>query len=137
VSFSSGNPEVGFQPYPDGPLEFVFELQSDGPRVASSFGVVLTDRHGARLVNADILTLGRELHLVDGRNLVKLTIEKLHLRAATYAVTLWVGDTVSAGYDLVEAAFQIDVVGLEQKSFGLTPTAEYGSVTCELSFEQL
>jgi lipopolysaccharide transport system ATP-binding protein len=137
LRYTSGNPDAGLQPYPDGPVVFTFEVESDGPRVVSSFGVVFVDRRGTRLVNADILTLGQELHLSNGRNLVRFRIEQLHLHAGVYDLTLWLGDTVGRGSDVIEAALQVEVVGLEQAGFGVTPTAEFGSVTCEISFESL
>src|SRR5687768_12489290 len=53
--FTSGNEMTGFRPYPDGPLEFELKLQADEPSGVPTFGVVLSDRNGTKLVNADIL----------------------------------------------------------------------------------
>ena len=124
-------------PYPDGPIEFVMDIDSDAARDVPSLGVVFADRSGARLVNADILTLGRELRLSAGRNLVRLTIDELHLKAGVYDVALWMGDTVSVGLDYVEAALQIEVVAREAGGFGLTPSSDYGAVTCRCDFTTL
>jgi lipopolysaccharide transport system ATP-binding protein len=136
VSYSSLSEAAGFQPYPDGPLEFRFEIDTDDARVAPSFGVVFSDRYGAKLVNADILTTGRELELEPGRNTVILRIDALHLNPGVYDVALWIGDTVGVGYDLVDPAFSVDVVAQESASFGVTPGSEYGSVTSSVSFER-
>ncbi|HYN69038.1 MAG TPA: polysaccharide ABC transporter ATP-binding protein [Candidatus Eisenbacteria bacterium] len=137
VRYSSGVEQAGFQPYPDGPLEFTFEIEADEPRTVPSFGVVFADRNGAKLVNADILAEGETLQLEPGLNRVRLSIEALHLNAGVYQVTLWMGDTVGAGFDLVEPAFDVDVVAFESAGFGVTPGSEYGSVTCHVSVEQL
>jgi hypothetical protein len=40
------------------------------------------------------------------------------------------------GYDLVEPAFQVDVVAQETAGFGVTPGSEYGSVTCRVAVER-
>lgn len=134
--YSSGSEEAGYQPFPDGPLEFVFEIDADRERVAPSFGVVFSDRYGSKLVNADILTTGRELELHPGRNTVSLTIDALHLNPGVYDVALWIGDTVGVGYDLIDPAFQVDVVAQESASFGVTPGSEYGAVTSSVRFER-
>ena len=45
--------------------------------------------------------------------------------------------SVGVGYDLVEPAFDLDVVEFESVGFGVTPGAEYGAVTCRLRLEML
>lgn len=137
VRYSSGNVRAGYQPYPDGPLEIVAELSAERPISVPSFGVVFSDRHGTKLVNADVLTIGADLKLPAGRTTVRLSIDELHLKAGVYALTLWAGDVVGAGYDLIEAAFEIDVVTMDEVGFGVTPGVEYGAVTCHLSVEIL
>lgn len=135
--YTSGNEMTGFRPHPDGPLEFDLRLQADEPTVVPSFGVVLSDRNGTKLVNADILTRGMSLPLPAGESVVRLRIERLHLHAGVYSVALWAGDVVGVGYDLVEPAFDLDVVEFEAEGFGVTPGAEFGPVTCELELEVL
>ena len=124
VRYTSGNADAGYQPYPDGPLEFTMELETDERRAVPSFGVVFADRNGTKLVNADILATGVELELEPGRNTVVLTIDQLHLNPGVYDVALWIGDTVGVGYDLVEPAFQVDVVA--QETAGLRRDAGIG-----------
>jgi lipopolysaccharide transport system ATP-binding protein len=136
IRYSSGNEEAGLQAYPDGPLEFVMEIDSDAARSVPSFGVVLADRNGTKLVNADILTLGQELQLEPGENVVHLSIESLHLNPGMYELTLWMGDTVGLGLDLVEPACHVEVVALEGAGFGVTPGSEYGTVTCRLRVDR-
>ncbi len=132
VRYTSGSEEAGFQPYPDGPLELVFEIEATERRSVPSFGVVFADRAGTKLVNADILATGEALELEAGRNVARLRIDALHLNPGVYDVTLWIGDTVGVGYDLIEPAFEVDVVSLESAGFGVTPGSEYGSVTCRV-----
>jgi len=127
--YTSHSAAAGFQPYPDGPFEVVCEIDSDAPRTVPSFGVVFSDRNGAKLVNADILSTGAVLDLDQGRNSVVLTVDQLHLNPGVYDVALWIGDTVGPGYDLLDPAFRVDVVAQESASFGVTPGSEYGSVT--------
>jgi lipopolysaccharide transport system ATP-binding protein len=135
--YTSGNELTGFRPYPDGPLEFELKVRADQPGVVPSFGVVLSDRNGTKLVNADILTLGRELHVAAGENVVRVTIDRLHLHAGVYSVTLFAGDVIGVGYDLVEPAFDLDVIEFESEGFGVTPGAEFGPVTCQLRLDVL
>jgi lipopolysaccharide transport system ATP-binding protein len=133
VRYSAGDLEAAVPPYPDGPLEFEFELDANQPITVPSFGVVLSDSHGTRLVNADILGTGEELRLAAGRNRVRLTIDAVHLNAGAYDVTLWAGDTTSVGYDLVESAFRIEISAVEGPGYGGTPGSEYGMVTCHVT----
>ena len=90
--YTSGNELTGFRPYPDGPLEFELKLLADEPSVIPSFGVVLSDRNGTKLVNADILTWGLDLRVAAGETAVRLTIDRLHLHAGVYSVALWAGE---------------------------------------------
>jgi hypothetical protein len=66
-----------------------------------------------------------------------MVVDHVHLVAGTYPVTLWAGDLVGVGYDLVEPAFDLDIVELQSAGFGVTPGAEYGAVTCRLRLEVL
>ena len=136
VRYTSGDADAGYQPYPDGPLVFTMDIETGERRIVPSFGVVFSDRNGTKLVNADVLATGVELELEPGRNTVVLSIEQLHLNAGTYDVTLWIGDTVGVGYDLVEPAFQVEVVAQETAGFGVTPGSEYGAVTCRVTVER-
>ena len=135
--YGSENELAARRPYPDGELALEFELRADEACTVPSFGVVLSDRNGTKLVNADILSQGLELRLQPGTNRVRMLIDQVHLVAGTYSVTLWAGDLVGVGYDLVEPAFDIDVVEYQGAGFGVTPGAEYGAVTCRLSLEVL
>jgi len=135
--YTSGNELTGFRPYPDGPLEFELKLVADEPTTVPTFGVVLSDHNGTKLVNADILSWGLDLRVAAGETVVRLTIDQLHLHAGEYSVALWAGGVGGVGFDLVEPAFDIDVVEFESEGFGATQGAEYGPVTCRLKVETL
>ena len=108
-------------------IEVVCEIDSDAHRTVPSFGVVFSDRNGAKLVNADILSTGDVLELEQGRNTVVLTVDQLHLNPGVYDVALWIGDTVGPGYDLLDPAFRVDVVAQETASFGVTRDRNTGA----------
>lgn len=135
--YTSGNAMTGFRPYPDGPLEFELKLWADRPGMVPSFGVVLSDRNGTKLVNADILTCGLDLRVAAGENVVRVTIDRLHLHSGVYSATLFAGDVIGVGYDVVESAFDLDVIEFESEGFGVTPGAEFGPVTCQLRLDVL
>jgi lipopolysaccharide transport system ATP-binding protein len=135
--YASSNELAGFRPYPDGELTLEFELDAVQECAVPSFGVVLSDRNGAKLLNADILVHGLELRLNQGINRVRMVIRELHLIAGTYSVTLWAGDVVGVGYDLVEPAFTFDIVEFQSMGFGVSRGAEDGAVTCRLRLEVL
>jgi lipopolysaccharide transport system ATP-binding protein len=137
VRYTSGVIDAGNQPYPNGPLEFLLEIESDAPRTVASMGVIISDRNGTKLVNADILASGTGLELHMGSNVVRLTIEALHLNPGTFHVALWMGETVGSGFDLVEPALELDVVALESASLSVPLGAEYGAVTSRVSLEVL
>jgi lipopolysaccharide transport system ATP-binding protein len=137
VRYGSANEQAGLRPYPDGELTLEFELHAEEACTVPSFGVVLSDRNGTKLVNADILSQGLELRLIQGDNRVRMVIDHVHLVAGTYPVTLWAGDLVGVGYDHIEPAFDLDIVELQSAGFGVTPGAEYGAVTCRLRLEIL
>ena len=59
--------EVG-TPYPDGPLEFALEIESDAPRDVRSLSVFLLEQYGTKVLNADTLHLDRTISLRQGRN---------------------------------------------------------------------
>lgn len=135
--YTSHNEMTGFRPYPDGPLEFELKLRADRPGVVPSFGVLLSDRNGTKLVNADILTCGLDLRVAAGENVVRVTIDGLHLHSGVYSATLFAGDVIGVGYDLVESAFDVEVIEFESAGFGVTPGAEFGPVTCQLRLDVL
>ena len=139
VSFRSGNALTDQQPYPDGPLEFVLEIESDAARQVRSLAVFLREPYGTKVLNADTVNAGRTISLRQGRNLLKLRIHALHLTPGLYRVGLWLADPVKAhssvngAYDYVESAFEIEVAKLESAP----ASGAEGLVTCDFDVEEL
>jgi lipopolysaccharide transport system ATP-binding protein len=137
VRYSSLEPSTADEPYPDGPIAFTLRIHAEYARAIASMAVVIGDGAGTKLVNADILATGRELLLRPGENVVRLAIDQLHLNAGVYTVTLWIGEMAGSGYDLIEPAFQIEVVPHDQRGTGIQPGSEHGLVSCTCDFSVL
>ncbi len=137
VQYSSLNESFSFQPYSNGPLEFLLTIESDSSRSIGSLAVVIFSRTGTILVNADILSLGKTINLKLGSNLVKLRIERLNLKAGIYVIGLWLDRTGESSeneaLDYLESAFEIEVFNFESVGFGLETI---GPVTCEFTVEK-
>jgi lipopolysaccharide transport system ATP-binding protein len=134
LSYDSGSVAAAGQPYPGGPLEIALEIEAAGPRSVSGLAVTLYDRSGAKLVNADVLSLGRVVALRPGRNRVRLRIEALHLNPGVYPLGLWLADRGGTVLDFSEAALELEVVDLEREGLGGRPAAD-GVVPCRFTVE--
>ena len=138
VSYTNGGAVESGNPYPDGPLEFTLEIESDAPRHVRSLSVFLLEQYGTKVLNADTLHLDRTIHLRQGRNALKLRISSIHLLPGTYRVGLWLADPVHAqavtgAYDYVESAFEIEVVAQGTD----VPSGTGALVTCSFDVEEL
>jgi len=135
VQYDSFNEQAAFHPYPDGQLQFLLAIMSDSPRSVGSISVSLNDQYGAKLVNTDTILLGQVIALQKGRNEVSLKIESLHLKPGVYVIGLWLagGISTSTVFDYVESAFEVEVVDLETRGFGVRT---HGTVTCQFEFSQ-
>jgi lipopolysaccharide transport system ATP-binding protein len=132
ISFRSPNANTGYMPYSNGPLEFSLAIQSNASRSVPSIAVTIFDQLGTKLVNADTISLGQAVSLKEGRNIVNLRINRLHLNPGTYVVGLWMANT-SSGYvfDHIQSSIRIEVVDIEENSFGVRID---GAVTCDFEF---
>jgi ABC-type polysaccharide/polyol phosphate transport system ATPase subunit len=130
IWYGSDSETLEFQPYTNGPLDVALIIESDEARDVNTIAVTLYDEYGTKLVNADTLVLGQDMHLEAGRNLVRLRINQLHLNPGIYVLGLWVADPPAEIYDFTESAIRIEVVRLETEGFGLRPTSD-GSVVCD------
>ncbi|UCG09138.1 MAG: ATP-binding cassette domain-containing protein [Desulfobacterales bacterium] len=132
VQYSSLNEDTGFQPYSNGPLEFLLVIMSDSQRSIGSIATTLYNLSGAKLVNADSISLGRLITLRKGLNRVRLRIEKLYLNPGIYRVGLWLAANSSTEFDHVQSAFEIEVVNFESQiqRLGMRPICD-GVVTCK------
>jgi ABC-type polysaccharide/polyol phosphate transport system ATPase subunit len=129
AQYSSLNEDAAFQPYSNGPLEFLLALESDSSRSIGSIAVTLYSLSGTKFVNADTVSLGRVIVLRKGRNLVRLRIKNLYLNPGTYVVGLWLANPTGAEFDHAQSAFEIKVINLESQSFGMRPYSD-GVVIC-------
>ena len=136
VQYSSLNAATAFQPYSNGPLEFLLAIESNSPRSIGSLAITLYHQSGTKLVNADTISLGEVINLRKGRNVVRVRIEKLHLNPGIYPFSLWLADPISSNYskqgifDYFEAAFEIEVVNLVSEELGMRPIGD-GTVTSQ------
>lgn len=135
--FTSQNARTHSQPYPKGPLEFEFAIESDAERSVGSIAVNLSDLSGLRLVNADTVLINRVVPLRKGRNLVHLRIDKLYLNPGIYRVGLWMADPVinhatDTAYDHIESAGEIEVVDEDPDAILLNHNAV---VTCDFDVQ--
>jgi lipopolysaccharide transport system ATP-binding protein len=127
VQYDGDREEIGYEAYPDGPLELKLALISKSSQTIGSLGVSVHDQHGARLISVDTRSLGQVTSIERGRNVVRLRIESLHLSPGVYQITLWASGGVRRRlFDRVESAFALQVI----EPHSPRPPGETGSVTC-------
>ena len=135
VQYSSLNQAVAFQPYANGPVDFLLSIQSDAPRRVGSLAVTLYTMSGVKLVNADTTSLGRQVTLRQGLNQIRVRIQNLYLNPGRYVVGLWLANPISAKktggeYDHIQTAFEMEVVENSLGRLGLRPESD-GVVACQ------
>jgi lipopolysaccharide transport system ATP-binding protein len=139
VQYSSLNPDAGFQPYSDGPLELMMMITSGAPKTIESLAVTLYSQSGTKLVNADLAALSQAIELIKGQNTVRLKIEQLHLSPDVYVLGLWLAQRSSCNrntaLDYIESAFEIEVVNLASEGLGMKVDEAEGAVTCRFKME--
>jgi lipopolysaccharide transport system ATP-binding protein len=135
LSCSSGDESIGFQPYPECPLEVKLLLESDAERGIGSVAVTLRDQLGTILINTDTANLGKTVRVVEGRTVVTVRIQALHLTPGTYVLGWWIADPVGVVYDSVERANHIEVVDVRAPGFGKRPNSD-GVVTCDVEISE-
>lgn len=113
VCYSSEKSSLNFYPYPNGPLEISVSLVAQSACSVGSIAVVIFDRYGTKLVNADTMSYGKAIDLRQGQNNLKLKIDQLHLNPGMYSIGLWVADPPSEIYDYIPSAAMIEVVETE------------------------
>ncbi len=126
VEYRSDSPEVEFHAYPDGPLELQLALVSNAERRIGSIGVSLQGENGAKLIEIDTAAVCPTLQVREGRSVMALRIEALHLNPGVYQVGLRVTDPMARRvFDRVEGAFVLQVV--ERHPSG---ASQRGAATC-------
>jgi lipopolysaccharide transport system ATP-binding protein len=123
--------------YPDEPIEINLILQSESARNIESLAVTFYDRLGTKLVNADTISLGKNLLFRQGQNSVSLRIDRLHLNPGLYHIGFWLANLPEV-FDCVEFGGVIEVIYPESRGFRNRVTHD-GFVTCSFSItsEQL
>ncbi len=118
-------------PYSGGGIDFFLKIVSDELREINSLAVVLYDRGGTKLINADTIALGRVITLKKGENLVGLSIKSLHLNPDIYVLGLWLASRDRGiVFDHIESTFEMEVINIKSEGFGMKPDFD-GAVTCE------
>ena len=107
-------------------------IEAGRARTVSGLALTFYDRNGTKLVNADILSLGRVVALRPGHNRIRLRIEALHLNPGTYVLGLWLADSGGTVLDYSDSALELEVVDLEREGFGARPVSD-GAVECRFT----
>nr|WP_211175896.1 ABC transporter ATP-binding protein [Brasilonema sp. UFV-L1] len=137
VKYSSLNEDAMLQPYSNGALEFVLAIESKSPRSVGSIAVTIYDKLGTKLVNADSLVLGQSITLQNGKNIVKIKIEKLYLTPGIYVLGLWMADPLTGVvFDCIESALEFEVINFQSEGLGIRPDAD-GLVISEFEIMQM
>jgi lipopolysaccharide transport system ATP-binding protein len=116
VSYSGDDPSLSYHPYANGPLYISLSLSAKSACSVGSVAVVIFDRYGTKLVNADTLSHGKSIDLRQGINNVKLRVDQLHLNPGMYTIGLWVADPPSEIHDYIPSAFLFEVIETEKES---------------------
>jgi len=102
-------------------------MAASSPQRIGSLGVSLHDQNGARLVSVDTKSLGLVTRLPQGRTVVSLRIESLHLTPGIYQVALWATGRLGRRiFDRLDAAFSLQIIDPSTRPNG----GQSGSVTC-------
>jgi lipopolysaccharide transport system ATP-binding protein len=126
LSYAGDNPDLGYYPYTDGPLQISLEITSESSCSIGSLAVIIFDRYGTKLVNADSLAHGQPVHLKQGVNTFKICMEQLHLNPGLYTIGLWAANPPSEVFDYISSAALFEVVEAEKENIrvrgdGLVP----------------
>lgn len=126
VSYSGDDPALRNHPHTNGAMEVSMKIFSRSKRSVGSIAVIIFDRYGTKLVNADTLSFGKPIDLREGENTVKLKIDQVHLNPGLYTLGLWVADPPLEVYDYIPSAALFEVVETEKEKIrvqadGLVP----------------
>ena len=126
IIYTGDNPSLAYHPYTDGPLEITVNLISETALTVGSIAVVIFDRYGTKLVNADSLSYGNPIPLVKGNNKITFRMDQLHLNPGMYTMGLWAANPPIEVYDYISSAVLFEVVETEKKNIrvqadGLVP----------------
>jgi ABC-type glutathione transport system ATPase component len=126
ICYSGDRPSLNYHPYTNGPLDVSVNLVAQSACSVGSVAVVISDRYGTKLINADSLSYGKSINLHAGLNVLKLRMNQLHLNPGMYTIGLWAADPPSEVHDYVPSAALFEVVETETENIrvradGLVP----------------
>jgi lipopolysaccharide transport system ATP-binding protein len=107
---------LNYYPYTNGPLEISMNLIAKSNCSVGSVAVVIFDRYGSKLINADTLAYGNPIDLKAGKNTLKLRMNELHLNPGIYTLGLWIADPPSEVHDYIPSAAMFEVVETETEN---------------------
>jgi ABC-type polysaccharide/polyol phosphate transport system ATPase subunit len=116
VCYSGDKPSLNYHPYINGPLEVSVNLVAKSACSVGSVAVVIFDRYGTKLINADTLSLGKPIELLEGSNTIRFSMDQLHLNPGMYTIGLWAADPPSEVHDYVPSAALFEVVETETEN---------------------
>lgn len=135
ISYRSGNTGLNDQAYPDGPLEFLLEVESALAHTISGVSVSLFDLSGFRLINAGAI---RDFPLKRGVNSFRIFIHSLHLNPGTYLMALWLVGPAEVLLDQILSAAYINVVPkMEPAAIDINPYHDKVTSQVDVSVDQV
>jgi ABC-type polysaccharide/polyol phosphate transport system ATPase subunit len=133
LNYKSSCPMTADMPYPDGPLDIRLLVESNISQTIGGLVLTLYDRFGTKLVNADIVALGKTIELRKGRIEILFRIESLHLNPGIYSLGLSLASR-TAVFDQIETATNVEVMEMQNEGFGKRPYGD-GAVSCSFQIE--
>ena len=126
VLYKGDKSSLAHHPYTNGPLDVMVNLVSKSAFTVGSIAIVIFDRYGTKLVNADSLSYGKNISLKKGLNTITFRMDQLHLNPGMYTIGLWVANPPIEVYDYIPSAAIFEVVETEKEkirvqSDGLVP----------------
>lgn len=115
VLYKGNNPSLRYYPYTNGPLDISITLTAKSKCSVGSVAVVIFDRYGTKLINADTFSFGKGIDLREGKNRLSLRMEQLHLNPGMYTIGLWVADPPGEIHDYIPSAASLEIVETEKE----------------------
>lgn len=116
LCYSGDRPDLKYFAYTGGTLKISVNLVAKSACTVGSVAVVIYDRYGAKLINADTLSHGKSIDLHEGANTLQLTMKQLHLNPGMYTIGLWVADPPSEIHDYIPSAALFEIVETETEN---------------------
>ena len=109
ASIHGANDDAAANVVGNGSMDVHLWIHADAPREVDSLAVSLTDRSGAKLLNADTISLGRPIYLQAGENRVHLHIKSVPLNPGVFSLGLTLMKRPVAMFDSIESACEVEI----------------------------